>query len=49
MLTNLNSKSLRKLLLINIVERSPARILLLSAATLYKASSEFFNIIDIIR
>ena len=46
---NSNSGSLRKSLPINMVERSPARILPLSAAALYKASGGFFNVMDIVR
>jgi len=46
---NLNSGSLRKSLPINIVERSPVYILLLSAAALYKVSGRFFDVMDIIK
>ena len=46
---NLSSKSLRKLPLIDMAEKSPVPILLLNAAVPLKQSSEFFNIINIIR
>ena len=49
LLISLNSKSLKKLPPINLVERSPLPILLLNIAILYKASSGFFDAIDIIR
>jgi len=44
-----NSGFLRKSLQIDLVERSPAPILLLSMAALLKQFGEFFNIIDIKR
>ena len=44
---SLNSESSRKLPLINLAERSPALILLLSAAVLHKPSGAFYNVIDI--
>ena len=46
---NLSSKSLRRLPPINMVERSPAPILLPNAAALLKQSGEFFNVMDITR
>ena len=49
LLASLNSKSLRKLPLINLVERIPTPILPLSIVTLLKLSSGFFNAIDIKR
>ena len=45
--TNLSSESLRRSPLINMVERSPTPILLLSAAILHKPSSAFYNVINI--
>ena len=44
---NLNSRFLRKLLLINLVERSCILILLLNIVTLLKLFSRYFNPIDI--
>ena len=44
---NLNSESSRKLLLIDLAERSLVPILLLSAAVLYKLSGAFYDIMDI--
>ena len=49
LLASLNSKSLRKLLQINLVERSLLPILLLNTAILHKVSSGFFNAINIIK
>ena len=47
LLMSLNSESLKKLLLINLVEKSSTPILLLSVDVLYKPSSAFYNVIDI--
>ena len=46
---NLSSEPLRRSPLINIIERSPAPILLPNATALLKQSSEFFNVINIAR
>jgi hypothetical protein len=44
---NLNSESSRRLPWIDLVERNPASILLLSAAALLKPFGEFFGAMDI--
>ena len=49
LLVSLNSESLRKSPPIDLVEKSPLPILLLNVAVLHKASSGFFNAIDIIK
>ena len=44
---NLSNESSKRLPPINIVEKSPAPILLLNAAVLHKPSSAFYDVIDI--